>query len=153
MTNKKSIWSTIILIASIAAAVVLAVNLIFTFIGLPALREVITKVTEEAGGGDEDVIKAAVDIAIGFVIFMVILGSILDVLKIVGGILFATKGRWGMFCIVFTTISAVVAVIDFITGIRNGASAGTIATDALSLVIGVLLCVACFMHYKENKAA
>ena len=150
--NKKSIWSIIILISTIVSLVLLIAAIVVTAIGIPAALDVAKQAALDTGVTQEEA-EIAAGIAIGVIIAALVFSSIFDILKIIGGFMFSLKGRWGIFCIIVSILSVIGGGWSLISNITNKAGAGTIVVAVLSLVISVVLCVACFMHRIENKAA
>ena len=142
--KKPSIWSIIILVATIISLVLLVVSVIVFAVGVPALKDAAYQASIDAGATAEEA-TLAVSLAIGVAIGAMVFASIFEVFKIIGGFMFSLKGRWGIFCIVVAIISAV----------SNGASknpnVGSIVTNAITLAIDVLLVVACFKRRAELR--
>lgn len=154
MQNKKSIWSTLILIASIASLVLLIVSITLTAIGIPAVAAAAKEAAAGEAAADQAAIELAVSIAVGAVVVAIVFASIFDILKIIGGFLFSLKGKWGVFCIVVSILGAVGSFWTMISNISGKAlNVGSLVVDIISLLVGILLVVACIMHYKENKQA
>ena len=148
--NKKSIWSTLILIAAIISLVLLVASVILMIVGIPAISEAAKQGAIEGGATQEEAGIIA-GIAIGAVIVAFVFASILDVLKIIGGFLFSLKGRWGLFCIIVSIISVATGVWTLVSDISNKAAVGSIVVSVLSLLVSILLCVACFKHRAEIR--
>ena len=147
--NKKSIWSVIILIATIVSLALLIAGIVTLVIGVPATSEAARQAAIDAGAtADEAKVIAAV--AIGSIIGVFVASSILDVLKIIGGFMFSLKGRWGIFCIIVSILGAIGAVVGLITDIRNKAGVSSIVIDSLTLAVDALLVFACIKHKMEN---
>ncbi|MBO6286495.1 MAG: hypothetical protein J6O18_09340 [Bacilli bacterium] len=150
MKNKTSVWSIIILIASIISLILLVSEIIVVTVGMPAVQEAARQAAADQGLTQQE-IDLAVSVAVGAVIGGLVAGCIFDVFKIIGGFLFSLKGRWGVFCIVVAILGAIGSVVSLINGITNKAGAGTIVTNVISIAIDVLLIVACFKHRAENR--
>ena len=150
--NKKSVWSLIILICTIATLVILVGTIIVTSVGLPAVLEAAKQaaIAEGASASDADLVAGVVG---GVAIAVLVISSIFYLFEILGGFLFSLKGRWGIFCIVIAIISLAFAVYSLINGITNNSGAGTIVINAISLAVNLLFVVACFKHLQENRAA
>ena len=151
MQNKKSIWSTIILVATIISLALLIASIVFTAVGIPTAMEV-AKQQAIASGADQQAVELAVGIAVGALIAALVISSIFDVLKIVGGFLFSLKGRWGIFCIVVAILSLAGAIGTIATSVQNKVGVGAIIIDSVTAAVNVVLVVACIMHYRENRA-
>lgn len=149
-SNKKSIWSVIILIASIISLVLFVSALVILIVGVPATRNIAYQAAIDAGE-TEDVANVIAITAMVTVIVVFAISSVFDVLKIIGGFLFSLKGKWGIFCIVVSIIGAVGSVVGLVNAIRNHSGAGTIVIDSLTLAVDALLVVACFKHRAELK--
>lgn len=147
--NKKSIWSTIILIATIVSLVLLILGVIALVVGIPGARELARQAAVD-GGATADEAGIIATIAVTTIIVAFVLSSVLDVLKIIGGFMFSLKGRWGIFCIIVSILGAVGAVVSLINDIRNHAGTLSIVTSGLTLAVDALLVVACFKHKIEN---
>ena len=148
MKNKMSIWAIIILIATIISLILLAVTVIVTVVGIPAATAAAKQAAIDAGTPEAEV-NLVVGIAVGAIVGALIFASIFDVLKIIGGFMFSLKGKWGIFCIVVSILSAIGAIWSLSTTIANRGSVGTIVTDIITLLVNVLLVVACFKHRAE----
>lgn len=148
--NKKSVWSVIILVATIISLILLIAQVVTTAVAIPTAVQL---VRTEGGkqGLPADQIELLVAAAIGSIVAGLVAGSIIEILRIIGGFLFSLKGRWGVFCIVMAIISGAFSVYTLISAITTKSGAGTIVIAAIDLVICVLLIVACFKHYAENK--
>lgn len=146
--NKMSIWAVIILIATIVSLILLAVSVIVTVVGIPAATAAARQSAIDAGVPEAE-INLVVSVAIGAIIVALVFASIFDILKIIGGFMFSLKGRWGIFCIVVAILSTIGAVWGLATNISNKGSVGTIITDAITLLVNLLLVIACFKHRAE----
>ena len=146
--NKKSIWSLIILVSTIISLVLLIVAVVLLAIGAPAVLETGKQAAIDAGASADEAAVIATGVLIG-VIVVFVLSSIFDILKIIGGFMFSLKGRWGIFCIVVSILSAVGAIGTLISDISNKAAVGSIIVSALNLAVSALLVVACFKHKLE----
>ena len=153
MKNKKSIWSTIILIVVLVTLVLLVISVVSTVMDLPNVEAAVRAEADKQGVNDEAAIVLAIGLAQGAIIAGLVIGSIFDVLKIIGGLLFSLKGKWGMFCIVVSILGVIGSGYSLYSYIQNKAGVGTIVIAVVSLLLSLLYCVACFMHRKENKEA
>ena len=149
--NKKSVWSLIILICTIVTLVLLVSSIVVTVVGLPAALEAAKQTASESGASQAD-IEIAVAIALGTVIAVLVIASIFDVFKIIGGLLFSLKGKWGIFCIVVAILSIVAGAWDLINDITNHAGGASIALAAIGLAVSLLFGFACVKHFQENRA-
>ena len=146
--NKTSVWSVIILIATIVSLVLFVAGIVTLAVSLPATRDAAVQAGIDSGVTEAEAQAlglAAVVVAV--VIFALV--SVLDILKIIGGFMFSLKGRWGIFCIIVSILGLVGAVVSLVNDITNHAGAGSFVVDSLSLVVDLLLVVACIMHKKE----
>ena len=153
MKNKKSIWSTIILIVALVTLVLLVISVVSTIMDLANVEAAVRAEAEKQGVDEEAAIVLAIGLAQGAIIAGLVIGSIFDVLEIIGGLLFSLKGKWGMFCIVISILGVLVSGYNLYSYIGNKAGAGTIVLAVVSLLLSLLYCVACFMHRKENQEA
>ena len=149
--NKKSIWSTIILIASIISLVLLVAAVIILVIGIPGVQQLAKEAAIEGGATAEEA-SAVAAIAVGAIIVAFVFSSIFDVLKIIGGFMFSLKGRWGLFCIIVSIISLATGIWSLVSDISNKVAIGSIVVAGLGVAVSALLVVACFQHRAENKA-
>jgi len=147
-----SLWAVIILVATIITLVMLVLSIVLTATGVPAALEVAKQAAID-GGASQTEADLAASIAVGVIIVALVFGSIFDVLKIIGGFMFSLKGRWGMFCIVVSIISVVFDTWGLISDISNKAAVANIVTSVVSLLVSMLLCVACLEHRKELRNA
>ena len=148
--NKKSVWSVIILVATIISLVLLIVNVTVTATSIPAVATTVKQAAAQQGLSQAET-ELLVGTMIGSVVAGLIIGSAIDILRIIGGFLFSLKGRWGVFCIVMSIISGAFSVYTFISALVNKSPVATIVIAAVDLVLCILLIVACFKHYAENK--
>lgn len=150
--NKKSVWSAIILVTTILTLILLVAQIVSTTISLPVATEAARQAALDGGASPTDADLVAT-IAISAVIGALTVGSVFDVLRIVGGFLFSLKGRWGIFCIVVAIISVATGVWGLISTLTaaGGVKPVSLVLDILSLGVAVLFCVACFKHRAENQ--
>ena len=146
--NKMSIWAVIILIATIISLVLLVTTITVTTLALPEAMEAAKQAAIDGGATEEEAL-IAVGVASGAVVVALVLGSVFDVLKIIGGFMFSLKGRWGIFCIIVSIISVVFGVWGVIGDISNNVGVASIVTGSIGLAVSVLLLVACFKHKAE----
>lgn len=149
--NKKSIWSTIILIATIISFVLLVAAIVVLAIGMPAVSEAAKQGAIEGGATEQDAATIA-GIAVAVVIVAFVFASVFDVLKIIGGFMFSLKGRWGLFCIIVSIISLATGIWSLVSDISKGVAVSSIVIAGLGVAVSALLVVACFKHRAENKA-
>ena len=152
MKNKTSVWSIIILIATIISLILLVTEIIVLATGMPTISATARQAAIDQGIPQQE-IDLVVSIAVGTAIGTFVFASILDILKIIGGFLFSLKGKWGIFCIVMAILGAIGSTYSLINGIVAKSGAGTIVTNVIGLIIDILLIVACFKHRAENKEA
>ena len=150
MKNKKSVWSTIILVVAILMAVATVVTIVTLIVQIPGAKEAAMQELV-AQGYSESVAEAAVDVAIGSLVAGYIFGLTFNAFEAIGGFLFSLKGKWGMFCIVASIIAMVFGFIRVITNSTNGSDGLTIALNFVDLVLAILFCIASFKHRKENQ--
>lgn len=151
MTKKLSVWSIIILVATIISLILLVTSITVTSLGIPAAMEVARQAAKDAGVPAAEQ-ELAATIAVGAIVAALAFSAAFDVLKIVGGFLFSLKNRWGIFCIVVSIISIATTVWSLVADISNKAGAGSIVIDSIALAVGALLVFANFKHYGEIKA-
>lgn len=148
MKNKLSVWALIILIATILSTILLVTTIVVTAVGTTAVAAAAKQAAIDTGSTPDEA-QLIASVAVGAIIVALVFSSIFDVLKIIGGFMFSLKGRWGVFCIVVSLLSVAGAVWSLISDISNKAGVGTIVLAVVSLLLNLLLCVACFMHRKE----
>lgn len=146
--NKMSVWAVIILVATIISLILLVTTIAISVVALPEAMAAAKQAALD-GGATEAEADLAVAIAIGAVVVALVLSSVFDVLKIIGGFMFSLKGRWGIFCIVVSIISVVFGVWGVIGDISNHVGVASIVTGSIGLAVSVLLLVACFKHKAE----
>ena len=152
MKNKTSVWSIIILIATIISLILLVSEIIILATSMPAVSAAAKQAAIDQGIPQQE-IDLVVSIAVGAAVGTFVFASILDILKIIGGFLFSLKGRWGIFCIVMAILGGIGSVYSLINAIVNKSGTGAIVTNAIGIAIDVLLIVACFKHRAENQEA
>ena len=150
MKNKKSVWSTIILVVAILMALSVVISLVSLIVQIPVAREQAME-TLLNQGVSESVAEAAVETAISSLVAGYIIGLTFNAFEAIGGFLFSLKGKWGMFCIVASIIALVFGFIRVITNSTNGSDGLTIALNFVDLILAILFCIASFKHRKENK--
>ena len=148
MKNKLSVWSLIILITTIASLILLATSIILSAVGIPTVMAFAKQTAIDQGLPEADV-ALAVNIAVIILIVTLVLASIFDILKVIGGFMFSLKGKWGMFCIVMAIISVISTVLSLISDIKNRAGTGDIVVNVVSIVVSLIYCYACFKHRAE----
>lgn len=152
-TNKRSVWSTIILVTTILSLILLALSITLMSLALPSVQKAAYDAAMAQPGMTQADAELIATIAVGGVVAAVVASSVLDVFRIIGGFFFSLKGRWGIFCIVVSIISVALGLWSLISNIVNKAPVGNIVVDGISLAVAALFCVACFKHRAENKAA
>ena len=148
--NKKSIWSIIILVASLVTLALLVTSIVLTAVGVPSALEVAKQEAIAAGSTAEEA-ELIAGVAIAVVVVVLVIGSLFDVFKVIGGLLFSLKGRWGIFCIVVAVLSIAGGIYSFINGLTNHAQASNTIIDGIKLAVSLLYGCACVMHFKENR--
>ena len=146
--NKKSVWSTIILVVTIISLVLLVLTVILTVVAIPAVTTAAKQAAEQEGLKPAEV-DLAVSVVIGSVVAALVISSAFQVLKIIGGFKFALQGKWGIFCIVVAILAVGFGIWSLISNIANKAGGATIATTSISLIVDVIFCIACFKHHAE----
>ena len=157
MQNKKSIWSTLLLVATflMLASVVFAIVTVIAVLPqtLEAAKEVARQEAAAQGVSvSEEVLDLAMSVAKTAVIASLVFVVIISGLEILGGFLFSLKGKWGIFCIVIGVLG-VLGGIGNLMSITATTQAATIISDVISFLVSGLFCVASIMHYIENKKA
>lgn len=157
MQNKKSIWSTLLLVATflMLASVVFAIVTVIAV--LPQTLEAAKEVARQEAAAQgysvtEEVLDLAMSVAKTAVIVSLVFVVIISGLEILGGFLFSLKGKWGIFCIVIGVLG-VLGGIGNLMGITATTQPATIISDVISFLVSGLFCVASIMHYIENKKA
>ena len=146
--NKKSIWSAVILFTALVSLVLLIITAILTIAVVVTAKD---ELIAEGMNPSEAAAGALIASIVVFIIFILI--SAFDILKIVGGFLFALKGKWSIFCIVVTLLAFASNLASMIYYINNAAEVGNIVIAVLDLVASGVLAFACIMHRRENKIA
>ena len=157
MQNKKSIWSTLLLVATflMLASVVFAIVTVIAVLPqtLEAAKEVARQEAAAQGVSvSEEVLDLAMSVAKTAVVVSLVFVVIISGLEILGGFLFSLKGKWGIFCIVVGVLG-VLGGIGNLMSITATTQAATIISDVISFLVSGLFCVASIMHYIENKKA
>ena len=148
--NKVSVWAIIILVATIIALALLVFSIVTTALGIPGVIEAAKQEAANQGLAEDEAVVVA-NLAIVGVIIALVLGSIFDILKIIGGFMFSLKGRWGIFCIIVSVISLALDIWSLISDIQNKVGVASIIGASIGLAISLLLCVACFKHRAEIR--
>ncbi|MBQ7250775.1 MAG: hypothetical protein IJS37_05465 [Bacilli bacterium] len=150
--NKMSGWAIAILVLTIISAVLLVMGIIAFAVALPEVKAVAEQAAHDKGlvGQDFDL---AVAVALAAVIAAFVVSIVFEVFQVIGGFLFSLKGRWGVFCIVVSILSAATNTWELISAISNRSGALTIVTSVIALLVSAFLVVACFMHRAENRRA
>ncbi len=157
MQNKKSIWSTLLLVATflMLASVVFAIVTVIAVLPqtLEAAKEIARQEAAAQGVSvSEEVLDLAMNVAKTAAIASLVFVVIISGLEILGGFLFSLKGKWGIFCIVIGVLG-VLGGIGNLMGITATTQAANIISDVISFLVSGLFCVASIMHYIENKKA
>ncbi len=157
MQNKKSIWSTLLLVATflMLASVVFAIVTVIAVLPqtLEAAKEIARQEAAAQGVSvSEEVLDLAMSVAKTAAIASLVFVVIISGLEILGGFLFSLKGKWGIFCIVIGVLG-VLGGIGNLMGITATTQAANIISDVISFLVSGLFCVASIMHYIENKKA
>ena len=157
MQNKKSIWSTLLLIATFLMLASVVVSIITVIAVLPQTMEAAKEIARQEAAAQgysvsEEVLDLAMSVAKTAVIVSLVFVIIIAGLEILGGFLFSLKGKWGIFCIVVGVLG-VLGGIGNLMGITASTQAATIISDVISFLVSGLFCVASIMHYIENKKA
>lgn len=146
--NKKSIWSAVILFTALVSLVLLIITVILTIAVVVSAKD---ELIAEGMNPSEAVAGALIASIVVFIIFILV--SSFDILKIVGGFLFALKGKWGIFCIIVALLAFASNLTNLIYFLNNAAEVGNIVIAVLDLVASGVLALACIMHRNENKKA
>lgn len=150
MKNKKSVWSTIILVCTIIFTITFVISVVNYMVTLPTATEAaVNELLRQ--GYEEELARAAVSTAMGITTTLMVLVWTFKVFQCIGGFFFSLKGKWGKFCIVASIIVLVCSVIVVFNNIGQHADGLTIALNIVDVVLAGLFCVACCMHSKENK--
>ena len=157
MQNKKSIWSTLLLIATFLMLASVVVSIITVIVVLPQTMDAAKEIARQEAAAQgvsvsEEVLEMAMNIAKSAVIVSLVFVIIIAGLEILGGFLFSLKGKWGIFCIVVGVLG-VLGGIGNLMGITASTQAASIISDVISFLVSGLFCVASIMHYIENKKA
>ena len=115
---KKSGWATVIFIATILEAVLLALSILALVLSLGPVEQAARQAAQQSTT-DQAAIEFTVNTAIAVVITAFVFGSALSVLQIIGGFLFSLKGRWGIFCIIMAILNLVSGVFSLISDIAS----------------------------------
>lgn len=157
MQNKKSIWSTLLLVATVLMLVSVVVSIVTVMAVLPQTMEAAKEVARQEAAAQgvtvsEEVLEMAMNIAKTAVITSLVFVVIIAGLEALGGFLFSLKGKWGIFCIVVGVLG-VLGGIGNLMSITASTQAATIISDVVSFLVSGLFCVTSIMHYIENKKA
>lgn len=157
MQNKKSIWSTLLLVATFLMLASVVVAIVTVIAVLPQTLEAAKEVARQEAAAQgvsvsEEVLDLAMSVAKTAVIASLVFVVIISGLEILGGFLFSLKGKWGIFCIVVGVLG-VLGGIGNLMSITATTQAANIISDVISFLVSGLFCVASIMHYIENKKA
>ena len=121
MQNKKSVWSTILLIATFLMLASIVVSIVAIIVSLPTMMEMARSIMMEEAGDklDEASIELALQITKTTIIVGLVFAVIIGGLEVLGGFLFSLKGRWGVFCIVVGVLGVFFEIFD-LTDLGNG---------------------------------
>ena len=147
--NKMSLWAVIILVATIISLALLVTSIAVTAVAIPVALQTAKDAAMAEGGITPEEADLVAGIAIAVMIVALVLSSVFDVLKIIGGFMFSLKGRWGIFCIIVSILSFASGIFALVNDIRNYAGVGTIVVSSLSLAVSAILVLACFKHRAE----
>ena len=149
--NKMSIWAIVILVVTIVLAAFLLTSVIAFSTSISTVME-----TARAEAAKHSTDPAEIDLiagaAVGVIIAAFAASAVVEVLQIIGGFLFSLKGRWGIFCIIMSIISAATNLWELISDITNRAGALSIVSTSICLVLSIVIVIACFKHRAENRA-
>ena len=157
MQNKKSIWSTLLLVATFLMLASVVVAIVTVIAVLPQTMEAAKEIARQEAAAQgvsvsEEVLDLAMSVAKTAVIASLVFVVIISGLEILGGFLFSLKGKWGIFCIVVGVLG-VLGGIGNLMSITATTQAANIISDVISFLVSGLFCVASIMHYIENKKA
>lgn len=157
MQNKKSIWSTLLLVATFLMLASVVVAIVTVIAVLPQTMEAAKEIARQEAAAQgvsvsEEVLDLAMSVAKTAVVVSLVFVVIISGLEILGGFLFSLKGKWGIFCIVIGVLG-VLGGIGNLMSITATTQAATIISDVISFLVSGLFCVASIMHYIENKKA
>ncbi|MBO7121254.1 MAG: hypothetical protein J6V79_02535 [Bacilli bacterium] len=157
MQNKKSIWSTLLLVATFLMLASVVVAIVTVIAVLPQTMEAAKEIARQEAAAQgvsvsEEVLDLAMNVAKTAVVVSLVFVVIISGLEILGGFLFSLKGKWGIFCIVIGVLG-VLGGIGNLMSITATTQAATIISDVISFLVSGLFCVASIMHYIENKKA
>lgn len=144
-----SLWAVIILVATIISLALLVTSIAVTAVAIPVALQTAKDAAMAEGGITPEEADLVAGIAIAVMIVALVLSSVFDVLKIIGGFMFSLKGRWGIFCIIVSILSFASGIFALVNDIRNHAGVGTIVVSSLSLAVSAILVLACFKHRAE----
>ena len=157
MQNKKSIWSTLLLVATFLMLASVVVAIVTVIAVLPQTMEAAKEIARQEAAAQgvsvsEEVLDLAMNVAKTAVVVSLVFVVIISGLEILGGFLFSLKGKWGIFCIVIGVLG-VLGGIGNLMSITATTQAANIISDVISFLVSGLFCVASIMHYIENKKA
>ena len=150
MKNKLSIWAIIILVATILSLIFLVSGIVITVAGFGAAGAAARQAAIDSGA-DAAAADLAVSMAIGIAVVVLILASLLDIFKIIGGFKFSLQGKWGMFCIIISMIGAIFALVGLIDAFKTPGNVTNLIYYIGEFLTSALLAVACIMHKIELK--
>ena len=154
MQNKKSIWSTLLLVATALMLVSVVVAIVTVMVVLPETMEAAKEVARQEAAAQgvtvsEEVLEMAINIAKSAVIVSLVFVVIISGLEILGGFLFALKGKWGIFCIVIGVLG-VLGGIGNLMSITASTQPATIISDVISF-LSFLCCIYHALHRKQES--
>ncbi len=157
IVNKKSVWSTMLLVASALFLVLVIVNIVRSIIIMPVSMEQSRSITEEIFASanypytEEDVEMTVQAAKVGFIVGLVFVSAI-ECLVSLGGFLFSRKGKWGMFCIIVGVIGVLIESFGF-KSLNKESEILTVVLTIIDFLVVLAFCVSSIMHYRENKKA
>lgn len=156
IVNKKSVWSTMLLVASALFIVLTIINIVRSIIVMPIFTEQSRSIAEEMFAEasypyTEEDVDMTVRAAEGLLIVGLIFVSAIDCLVSLGGFLFSHKGKWGVFCIIVGIIGVLSKSFDF-TNLNKESEILTVVLTIIGFLAVLAFCVSSIMHYRENKA-
>ena len=113
--NKMSLWAVIILVATIISLALLVTSIAVTAVAIPVALQTAKDAAMAEGGITPEEADLVAGIAIAVMIVALVLSSVFDVLKIIGGFMFSLKGRWGIFCIIVSILSFASGIFALVT--------------------------------------
>ena len=155
MQNKKSVWSTLLLIATFLMMASAIISIVTVIVGLPAVMEAAKEIAREEAAAmgtsiSEEYLDIAMNAAKTMAITILVFVLAIAALEIVGGFLFSLKGKWGVFCIVVGVLG-VLGGLGNLFSINAKTEPGTVVSYITSFLISAVFLTASIAHYVENK--